>query len=68
MQTTFAHAPKIVSKQFFIDIVSHSSLNVTVLPSPISFIDAMVATINIRREARGLPVPNMTTAMFASHD
>jgi hypothetical protein len=63
MRTTFAHASKIVSKQLFIDIDSHYCLNVTVLPSPISSIDAIVAEYNIRRDARGLPVPNMTTAV-----
>jgi hypothetical protein len=68
MRTTFAHAPKIVSKQFFIEIDSHYCLNVTVMPSPISAIDAIVAENNIRRDAGALPVPNMTTATFACHD
>jgi hypothetical protein len=65
MRTTLAHAPKIVPKQFFICIDSHYCLNTTVLPSPKSSIDAIVAKNNIRRRARELPVPNMATAIFA---
>jgi hypothetical protein len=65
MRTTLAHAPKIVPNQFFICIDSHYCLNTTVLPSPKSSIDAIVAKNNIRRRARELPVPNMATAIFA---